>query len=288
MLWLTERMKSKKLTLGISPCPNDTFIFDALIHHKIDTGGLSFEVIFSDVEELNKKAFQSLLDITKLSYYAYFHLIENYVILNSGSALGHCCGPLLISKKKYAISQVKDLSIAIPGQFTTAHFLLNSVFPNLTKKKMMIFSEIEDAIINDTVEAGIIIHENRFTYLSKGLIKIIDLGECWEQKTKLPIPLGCIAVKRNLPVILQQKINKLIMESTLFALSNPRLGFNFIKSHAQEMDAEVLYEHIQLYVNDYTVDLGKRGKKAIITMFQKVLEEKVIDNININSIFVKE
>src|SRR5690606_7600911 len=182
-----------KLSLGFSPCPNDTFIFDALIHKKIDTEGIEFDVFFEDVETLNKKVFKNEPDISKLSFHAFAYAVNNYALLDAGSALGHGVGPLLISKNKTFtdknIDQRADLTIGIPGEFTTANFLLNLAYPALQNKKIMVFSEIETALLNNSIDLGLIIHENRFTYQDKGLHKIIDLGDYWERTTGLPIPL---------------------------------------------------------------------------------------------------
>ncbi|HFA50440.1 MAG TPA: 1,4-dihydroxy-6-naphthoate synthase [Bacteroidetes bacterium] len=265
-----------KLSLGFSPCPNDTFIFDAMIHGKIDTEGLEFEVVMADVEELNKKAFAGELDITKLSYHAFAHLIEKYVLLTAGSALGKNCGPLLISKKNISKEEVKNCKIAIPGKYTTANFLLSLAFPKATNKIEMLFSEIENAVLEGRADAGLIIHENRFTYQEKGLQKIIDLGEYWERTTKLPIPLGGIVVKRSLPSEIQQKINRIMENSVRFALTTPTASENFVKKYAQEMDSKIMYEHINLYVNDFTVNLGKSGESAIYRLFEQANELNLI------------
>lgn len=264
------------LTLGFSTCPNDTFIFDAAVHHKIDTKGIDFDLILGDVEELNKKAFEGEIDITKLSYHAYFYAVENYVLLNSGSALGNNNGPLLISKKKIYPDEVNDLKIAVPGKYTTANLLLGIAFPQVKNKIPYLFSDIEDAVSDDEVDAGLIIHENRFTYEAKGLKKIIDLGEFWETKTKMPIPLGGIVINRKHPKDLQLKISNIIKRSIEYAYKNPVSSLEFIKQYAQEMDAEVMKKHIDLYVNDYSLDLGKYGKKAIITLYDEASERKLI------------
>ena len=279
-----SNLKSK-ISLGFSPCPNDTFIFDAMVHGKIDTEGLSFEYFLSDVENLNQWAFQEELDITKLSYFAYSFVTDNYQLLNSGSALGYKCGPLLISKKNIDISEINNCSIAIPGKYTTANFLFSIVFPEAINKKEFLFSEIENAILNDEVDAGVIIHENRFTYNEKGLTKLIDLGEYWEEQTKMPIPLGGIAVKRSLPIDLKQKIDRIIKRSVEFAFENPRSAYNFIKANAQEMNDDVMYKHIGLYVNKFSVDLGLDGKQAVSLMYEKAIEKKIINKISDN-IFV--
>jgi len=270
-----------KLTLGFSPCPNDTFIFDALVHQRIDTEGLEFEVQLGDVEELNQKAFKQALDITKLSYHAYLYLIKDYVLLTSGSALGNNCGPLLISKKQYAPKEVEGLSMAIPGKYTTANFLLSARFPKATNKKVVLFSEIERLVLDEEVDAGLIIHENRFTYHERGLHKIIDLGEWWEQTTKLPIPLGGIVCRRSLPRELQQKINRVLRRSLEFAFANPTEALPYVQQHAQEMDTAVMQQHIDLYVNDYSLDLGTKGKQAIAFVYQKAVESNLIEAIDL-------
>lgn len=273
-----------KLSLGFSPCPNDTFIFDAMIHQKIDTEGLSFETSYEDVESLNQKAFSAALDITKLSFHAYAYLTEKYVLLHSGSALGFGVGPLLICKDpKYVAmgiqglrSQISNLRIAIPGKYTTANFLLNLAFPEISHRIEMNFSEIEPALLNNQIDLGVIIHENRFTYQDKGLHKLMDLGEFWEEKTKEPIPLGGIMIRRDLPEEIKQKVNRIIRRSVNFAFENPNSGFEFICSHAQEMSKEVIYQHIELYVNRFSADLGEEGLKAVQTFFDEAHKQGVI------------
>lgn len=271
-----------KLTLGFSPCPNDTFIFDALIHHKIDTEDLEFEVFFDDVETLNQKALNHELDITKLSYHAYAYVTDKYVLLNSGSALGFGVGPLLICKDErfldsgFLLKNIADLTIGIPGKYTTANFLLGLAYPEAEKKKEMLFSEIEDSILTDQIDIGLIIHENRFTYQDKGLHKILDLGEFWEDLTSSPIPLGGIMIKRELPGDLKQKVNRVIRRSVEYAFANPKSGLDFIRSHSQEMSEEVMYKHIELYVNKYSVDLGVEGRKAVSTLFEGAVRLDII------------
>ncbi|UOE49017.1 1,4-dihydroxy-6-naphthoate synthase [Mucilaginibacter sp. SMC90] len=280
-----------KLTLGFSPCPNDTFIFDALIHHKIDTEGLEFEVFYDDVETLNQKAFRGELDITKLSYHAFAYVTDKYVLLDSGSALGFGVGPLLISDLEISVpdleknlindpkSGTRNPLIGIPGKYTTANFLLGLAFPDATNKQELVFSEIEDALLDSRVDVGLIIHENRFTYQDKGLKKIIDLGDYWEKRTGCAIPLGGIVANRNLPLDVQHKINRVLRKSVEFAFANPKSGLAFIKQHAQEMSEEVMYKHIELYVNQYSVELGKEGRKAINLMFDTALEKGIIPEI---------
>ena len=262
----------KKLSLGFSPCPNDTFIFDALIHHKIDTEGLDFDVFFDDVETLNKKALQGELDITKLSFHAFAHVSDKYVLLDAGSALGFGVGPLLISKTAYTPEEVKSkpsLSVGIPGTYTTANFLLTIAFPELQNKKELVFSAIEQSLLSQELDLGVIIHENRFTYAQKGLHKIIDLGDYWEQQTGMPIPLGGIMINRNIDLETQLIVNRLIRKSVEYAFANPEASSDFVRHHAQELDESVRKQHIDLYVNQYSVDLGDLGKKAIRVLFEK-------------------
>jgi len=277
-----------KLSLGFSPCPNDTFIFDALIHHKIDTEGLEFEVFYDDVETLNQKAFRGELDITKLSYHAFAYVVDKYVLLDAGSALGFGVGPMLISKKDYLggegafsnlKSQISNLKIGIPGKYTTANFLLGLALPDATNKQEMVFSEIEDALLDEKIDVGLIIHENRFTYQNKGLKKIIDLGDYWEKETGCAIPLGGIVANRELPLDVQHKINRVLKKSVEFAFANPKSGLEFIRSHAQEMSEEVMYKHIDLYVNKYSVELGEEGRKAINLLFDTAREKNIIPEI---------
>ena len=278
-----------KLSLGFSPCPNDTFIFDALIHGKIDTEGLTFDVSFDDVETLNQKAMKGELDITKLSFHAFGHVVKKYALLNAGSALGFGVGPLLICKaENYAkivdqlTRKTPDLKVAIPGKYTTANFLLSIAYPQLSNKKEMVFSEIEHALLNKEIDLGLIIHENRFTYQDKGLNKIMDLGDYWEKLTGCAIPLGGIVINRNLPVEIQQKVNKLVQKSVEYAFENPKSALGFIRQHAQEMNENVMYNHIALYVNQYSVNLGDEGKKAIDTLFGMAQQKKLIPTIEEN------
>jgi 1,4-dihydroxy-6-naphthoate synthase len=267
-----------KLTLGFSPCPNDTFIFDALIHHKIDTEGLTFEVSFEDVETLNRKAVKEDLDITKLSFHAFAYVLDKYALLDSGSALGFGVGPLLISKSEIRNPDIEiaDLKIGIPGKLTTANFLFSLAFPQAKNKVEMVFSEIESALINETIDLGLIIHENRFTYQQKGLKKIIDLGEYWEQLTGSPIPLGGIMIKRSLPDDVKLLVNRLIEKSVEYAFQNPKSALDFIRLHSQEMSEEVMYKHIELYVNKYSINLGEKGRTAVEMLFNKAIEAGVI------------
>jgi 1,4-dihydroxy-6-naphthoate synthase len=276
-----------KLTLGFSPCPNDTFIFDALVNKRIDTEGLEFDVQLGDVETLNTKAFNAELDITKLSYHAFAYMTDNYQLLRSGSALGKNCGPILIAKSQISNlkSQISNLNIAIPGKYTTANFLLGIAFPDAKNKTELVFSEIENAVLQGKVDAGLIIHENRFTYQRKGLKKLIDLGEFWETKTGLPIPLGGIAIRKSLPSQVKLKVERLIRKSIEYAFANPEASKEYVRWHSQEMEDDVIQSHINLYVNNYSVNLGEEGEKAVKEMYSIAKQNGVIPNLP-NTIFV--
>lgn len=265
-----------KLTLGFSPCPNDTFIFDALVHGKIDTEGLRFEPVIADVEELNRRAFAGELHITKLSYHAYAWLVQRYVLLDAGSALGNNCGPLLIAKELPDEERLRAGRVAIPGKYTTANFLLSLAYPDLPNKVEMLFSDIESAVLSGEVLAGLIIHENRFTYQARGLKKIMDLGEYWEQSTGLPIPLGGIVIRRDLSPEVWQRVNRVLERSVRFAFEHPEESKNFVKKFSQEMEEKVMYSHINLYVNDFTVNLGGTGRTAVGRLFDVARARGVI------------
>lgn len=257
-----------KIQLGFSPCPNDTFIFDALVNGKIDTGDLQFEAVLEDVQTLNDWSNDAQLDVTKLSFPALFQNLDKYVILNSGAALGKGVGPLLIAKREISVSDASNSRVAIPGEQTTANFLLSFAFPELKNKIPMVFNEIEKAVLNEHVTFGVIIHENRFTYAEKGLVKICDLGAVWEQKQSVPIPLGCIAVSRRMPAEVQQRVDQLIRKSLQYAYDHlPQLP-SYVVAHAQEMNEKVVRQHIDLYVNKYSLDLGINGRAAIEKLYE--------------------
>lgn len=256
-----------KLTLGFSPCPNDTFIFDALVNGKIDTEGLQFEPVLEDVETLNRWALEGKLDVSKLSFPALFRTADQYRILNAGSALGNGVGPLLISKEPVSAEQVNAQRIAIPGENTTANFLLHFAFPQAANRTPVLFSDIEDSVLNGSFDLGLIIHENRFTYAQRGLHKVLDLGEYWEKETGLPIPLGCIAARRSLPVAIHEKVDRLIRQSLEAAFAQYPALPPYVEQHAQAMDKTVMRQHIDLYVNKFSLDLGAAGRKAIEQLY---------------------
>lgn len=269
-----------KLSLGFSPCPNDTFIFDALVNGKIDTGNFQFDVVLEDVETLNRWALEGRLDITKLSFPAFFRSLDTYILLNAGSALGKGVGPLLVANKQQTLpgQEISNTTIALPGINTTANLLFSFAYPGANNKKFMVFSAIEDAVVNGETELGVIIHENRFTYREKGLYKVMDLGEYWEEKMKVPIPLGGIAIKRTIPRSTAHEIAELVRKSLEYAFAHYPSITGYVKQHSQSMSEEVMRQHIDLYVNNYSLDLGKDGKEAIRTLHNVFLAENPAGN----------
>lgn len=265
-----------KLTLGFSPCPNDTFIFDAMVHGKIDTEGITFKYYLADIEDLNKKALDGEPDITKISCFAYAFAAADYLILDSGSALGSNNGPLLISKRKMDPSEISGIRVAIPGRYTTANMLFSIAWPEVSDKAELLFSEIEDALLREKFDAGLIIHESRFTYYKKGLYKIADMGEFWQELTGLPVPLGMIAINRRIPAETALKVNRIIRKSVEYALLHPSDSDNFVTENAKEMDRSVMSGHIDLYVNEYTRNLGANGKLAISELFRIARKKGII------------
>lgn len=278
-----------ELTLGFSPCPNDTFIFDALVNQKIDTGRFIFKPVLEDVQTLNEWALNGRLDVTKISYAVLPKLLNEYVVLNSGGALGSGVGPLLITKNELPTSSteaINDLTIAIPGEHTTANMLFSLAFPGASKKSYMVFSQIEDAVLTGKVDAGVIIHENRFTYAGKGLKKIVDLGEFWEEKTGLPIPLGGIVSKRKFGNEVNLQVDQLIRTSIEYSFRNYPEISTYVKQHSQEMSIEVMRQHIDLYVNDYSLDLNESGRRAV-TKFLEIDQVITGEPLNKSEVFLK-
>lgn len=273
-----------KLKLAYSTCPNDTFMFHALVHKLIDSGEYSFEVNLSDIEELNEQASQQINDISKISFNAYGQLTNSYQILNSGAALGFGNGPLIISKHKIYPDELADVKMAIPGFKTTANLLVTILFPEVKNKKAYLFSDIEEAVLSGEADAGLIIHETRFSYHKKGLLKIADLGEVWEAKINLPLPLGGIAIRRDLNDQVKQDIQKLISDSVKYAMANPKTSADYVKNYARDLNDDVIHQHIDLYVNDYSINFKSNGKSAIEFLVKKAAE---INGNEINqSIFV--
>lgn len=268
-----------KLTLGFSPCPNDTFIFDALVNGRIDTEGLEFDYSLADVEELNKRAFASEVDITKISCHAYAYAASDYLILDSGSALGFGNGPLLVSRNPLEPEKLTDSMIAIPGRYTTANLLFSIAWPEATNKKEYLFSDIPDVILRGEADAGLIIHETRFTYQKMGLRKIADMGEFWEQLTGMPVPLGSIVINRRIPGEIAMKFNRILLRSIGYAMENPLESSGFVKANAREMENSVMMNHINLFVNDFSLALGDTGKKALTELFRIAGEKGIIPRV---------
>jgi len=255
------------IPIGFSPCPNDTFIFDALVNQKIDTGNLQFDAVLEDVQTLNSWALEGKLPVTKLSYGVLPLVLKEYNLLNAGSALGRGVGPLLITKNKISAEGINDSLIAVPGENTTAHLLFSLAYPRAKNKIFLRYDEIENFVLQGK-GVGVIIHENRFTYADKGLKKIVDLGDYWESTTGNPIPLGGIVVKKTVNPQVQKQIDLLIKQSIEYAFSNyPELN-DYIRVHSQEMSEEVMRKHIDLYVNEYSINLGETGINAV----KKLLE----------------
>lgn len=278
---------NKPIKLAFSPCPNDTFMFYAMVHGLVDTEGLIFETQLADVEALNKLAFEGQAEVTKLSFHAFGLLADTYVLLDSGAALGRGCGPLIIARAPIFHINPENLHIAIPGLHTTANLLLRIAMPAVINKTPMLFSEIEDAVLGGRVDAGLIIHENRFTFQDKGLQQILDLGAFWENLTGLPIPLGGIVASRKLPANTLAAINRVMQRSVQYALDHPREPLPYVRRHAQELDQEVIYQHINLYVNDFSVNLGSEGRQAIDGLFHQASLSQLFPN-KPHSLFLEE
>lgn len=268
-----------EITLGFSSCPNDTFTFDALVHGKIDTDGLTFKYVIADVQDLNARAFIGDLQMTKLSYFAYAQVYKTYQILDSGSALGYANGPLFICKTGYESSITSQSRILIPGAETTANLLFSMAYPNYTNKTPCLFSDIESKIMRGEADAGVIIHENRFTYAERGFSMLRDLGTFWEGETHTPIPLGAITVRRDLPEDVKQHINVLVRRSIEFAQANPDEPIPFMRRYAQAIQDDVMRKHIALFVNSFSLSLGPIGQNAIETLFRKAKDHAIINEL---------
>jgi 1,4-dihydroxy-6-naphthoate synthase len=259
------------IEIGFSPCPNDTFIFYAMLHNKVDTEGLTFKSYMADVEDLNNQILTQNLLVSKISFHNFLFVTDDYKLLNSGSALGFGCGPLLISNKYSSILSNQNYSVCIPGLNTTANFLLSIYFPQLIDKKQILFSLIEKELLSNNYDLGLIIHENRFTYQQKGLNKIADLGQLWEEETGSAIPLGGIVVSNKIGFDIQSKIDRILKRSVEYAFNNENEVMKYVKQYSQEMEEKIMKQHIDLYVNKFTISLGIDGKKAIDTFFKKAL-----------------
>jgi len=268
-----------RLTLGFSPCPNDTFIFEAMVHGRVDTEGLEFDWFLADVEELNRRALEGSVDITKMSYHAYARAAGGYLILDSGSALGRSNGPLVVSRRRIEPGELDNAVIAIPGTNTTANLLFSIFWPGATRKREYLFSDIPGAVLSGEADAGLIIHETRFTYRAMGLTLVADTGTMWEEMTGLPVPLGGIVVNRTLDPVVAAKVGRAIRRSIEYARTSPGESTDFIRRHARETEDEIAREHINLYVNDFSLSLGEEGRQAIQKLFAVAQEKGVIESL---------
>ena len=268
--------------LAFSSCPNDTFIFKAIARQLIDLHGYCFDIVLEDVETLNQKAAKGTYDITKLSFAAFGSLAQTYALLRTGSALGLGCGPLIISLPGRSLDDKTKPVIAVPGMGTTAYHLfrlyVDDKFMDMDASIIpMPFEKIMPAVIERKADFGVIIHEGRFVYPDMGLELKADLGLWWEDKTFLPIPLGCIAVKRDIDSAIACDIQKLIGKSIDHAFLNPSMAYDYIQTYAQELDDDVIQQHIGLYVNNFSKDIGEKGEAAITTFFEKARASGLIE-----------
>jgi len=255
------------LTLGFSPCPNDTFIFDALVNGRVDTGGLRFDPVLEDVQTLNEWALEGRLDVTKISYGVLPRVADRYALLEAGGALGLGVGPLLVARPGLDRFDPATMTVAIPGRDTTAHLLFSLAFPGAAGKRFVVFSGIEAEVLAGRADAGVIIHESRFTYAAKGLVKLLDLGEHWERETRSPVPLGGIVARRSLDAAVRGEVDGLIRRSLELANADHRARLSpYVRRHAQEMDESVMRQHVDLYVNDFSLGLGEAGHRAVETL----------------------
>jgi 1,4-dihydroxy-6-naphthoate synthase len=264
-----------KLTLGFSPCPNDTFIFEAMVHGRIDTEGVEYDWFLADVEELNHRAMEGTVDVTKMSFHAYALAAAHYLLLDSGSALGRNNGPLVVSRHMMHPDELNDALIAIPGKYTTANLLFSIFWPGAVRKREYLFSDIPQAVMSGEADAGLIIHETRFTYEALGLKMVADTGEYWEKMTGMPVPLGGIVVHRNVDEKTALKVNRAIRRSIEYAYADPSASVDFIRQNAMELDSDVTREHIRLFVNNFSLSLGQEGKKAVERLYAMAVERKV-------------
>lgn len=271
----------KRLSLAYSTCPNDTFIFYALANKIIDCKDIEFDIKLADVETLNQQAKANIFDISKLSFAAVGHFLDAYQLLNVGTALGRGCGPLVVAKPEFDINTLNSKKVAAPGSLTTAFMLLNLYLSKKPNAIFMPFDQIMPAVQSGEADFGVIIHEGRFTYENYGLVSIVDLGKWWEQKTALPIPLGCIAIRRNISVAIAKKVENIIKKSLTYSLNNRNKAFYYIKQHAQEISSDVINQHINLYVNEFTMEIGREGKQAVNTLFEMAISRNILPENNL-------
>lgn len=271
---------NRTLSLGYSTCPNDTFIFHALAHNLIDCGDLTFNITLKDVETLNQDARTGKFDISKLSFAAIGHLQDTYSILRSGAALGRGCGPLVVARPGFNLMELNSKRVAVPGNWTTACMLLGLYMSERPDAVPMPFDQIMPAVAKGEFDFGLIIHEGRFTYKEYGLINLLDLGQWWEHKTSLPIPLGGISIRKDISTEIAKQVEAAVRDSVRYALNNKNAANDYIKKYAIELKPSVIRQHIDLYVNEFTIDLGQEGIAAIETLFTMARDRKIIPDSN--------
>jgi len=267
---------TKKLTLGISTCPNDTFVFDAWINGRIKDVP-SVICSLKDISELNRIAMNAGMDVMKVSFFAYGFIKEKYRLLNAGGALGRGCGPVVVVRPGISDLKAGDIRIALPGELTTANLLFSLYQPEIKNKIYMKFDEIMPAVANNEVDAGVVIHEGRFTFDNYGLLLFEDLGAWWEKKTSFPVPLGAIVARKTMGEDLIALAESSIRKSLKMAWDEPEAQLPFMRKHAGEMDDNVLRSHVDLYVNNFTFDFGEEGRKAIDLLSEMAEERGLFD-----------
>lgn len=267
---------TKKITIGFSPCPNDTFIFNGLVNGLVRVPGCDIEERLHDVETLNQMAFDSVLDVSKLSFFAWLMVKDQYRLLNSGGALGYGCGPVVVAPKPLTHGDMESCRIVLPGEWTTAHLLFRMWAPRADNRFFVPYDRIFEALSSGQADCGVIIHESRFTFRQLGYHQVADLGAWWGDLTAMPIPLGCIAAHKRMGEEQSSQVDKAIRQSIDLAREDPDATLPYIRTHAQEMTSEVLDAHIHTFVNDFSLDLGERGREAVAVLEEKARHTGVI------------
>lgn len=269
-------MSIKEITFGFSPCPNDTFIFNGLINGGVEVPGYAIQEQLHDVETLNRMALDGVLDVSKLSFYAWLKVKAHYGLLASGGALGYGCGPVVISARPLTLADMAHCRVVLPGEWTTAHLLFRMWAPQAKERAFVPYHQIFPVLASGEADCGVIIHESRFVFEQAGFSSVVDLGAWWEDQTGLPIPLGCIAAHKRLPETLPDLLETGIRQSIAMARKDPSAAMPYIRAHAQEMDADVLKAHIDTFVNDFSLDLGPKGRAAVAALEKKALQAGVV------------
>ena len=269
-------MNDSVITLAYSPCPNDTFMFNAIANGSLTLPGFEMQVHLHDIETLNERAAQAQYDFTKLSIHACLNLREHYHTLNAGAALGFGCGPVVVVRQDRAFKDLSACSVAIPGELTTAHLLFRLWSPAADNRIFMPFDQIMRAVASGEVDVGVVIHEGRFTFGEHGLKSLVDLGEWWQAETDLPLPLGCIAARKSLGATTIKAFDDLLKSSIELATADPEATYAYVRKHAQELEMDVLEKHITTFVNDFSIDMGDQGRKAIQTLEERALKAGIL------------